>query len=279
MGTPLTVTRALASSRPFQPIDRLAPSPGPLDAVTAAIEAACQPDPENPLGIASPLVVGDAASGGWISAASLVDGAALPVLLNGPIERWGATPHAAAALAWKAYTYWLALPAVIGLAAVNRALLLDADNVLVRLSYDSPFVTLGMRRPAVAVLPDDPYAGAPGVTVVSGRDGLLAALRTSLVDRHLALLAAATGAGVRIGARALAGALAASVGYALSLAAPLTADSPLELGKPLLDALNVADLVELGETPDGAVDVQRKTCCLAFTVPSLSICSTCCIKP
>jgi Ferric iron reductase FhuF-like transporter. len=224
-------------------------------------------------------VVTDPASGGWISAASLVDGAALPVLLNGPIERWGATPHAAAALAWKAYTYWLAAPAVIGFAAADRVPLLDADNVLVRLSYDRPFVTIGMRRPAVAVLPDDPYASEPGVTVVADRDGLLAALRSSLVDHHLALLAAATRARVRIGSRILAGALAASVGYVLRLAAPLTPHPPLDLGKPILDALNVADLVDLSEAPDGSVDVQRKTCCLAFTVPSLSICSTCCIKP
>ncbi|MQA27579.1 MAG: hypothetical protein GEU94_19440 [Micromonosporaceae bacterium] len=280
MATPLALARAAAPARGRPVAGPLHAVAGPLDAVTEAVRAASRrAGPDAPLGLADPLVVADPASGGWISAASLVDGAALPVLLNGPVERWGAMPHAAAALAWKAYTYWLAVPAVTGLACVNRVPLLDADNVLVRLSHKSPFVTIGMRRPAVAVLPDDPYAGDPATTVVADRDGLLGALRVSLVDRHLALLAAATQARVRIGSRALAGALAASVGYVLSLTGPLAPDSPTQLGKPILDALNIADLVELTDTPDGSVDVRRRTCCLAFTVPGLTICTGCCIQP
>ena len=42
----------------------------------------------------------------------------------------GAPRTPAAALAWKAYTYWLALPAVLGWASARRVPLLDPADVL-----------------------------------------------------------------------------------------------------------------------------------------------------
>ncbi|MGH3734191.1 MAG: hypothetical protein ACRDT6_00965 [Micromonosporaceae bacterium] len=283
MGTPLVAARLAAPA----PTDWIAERQhdgalgsrhegSPLDAIGAAIAARAG---DTPLGLADPLVVTDPAAGGWISGASLVDGEALPLLLGGPTERWGATPHAAAALAWKAYTYWLVLPAVVGLTRTDRVPLLGADNVLVRLAYQTPFVTIGMRRPTVAVLPGDPYADHPDTIVVPDRDALLDALVGSLLTRHLAPLADATRARVRIGGRILSGSIAASVAYALRFVSTMDGEGVAAQGKAILDALSVTDLVALDEAGDGTVEVRRKTCCLAFTVPSLSICSTCCIQP
>ncbi|MGH3712115.1 MAG: hypothetical protein ACRDT4_01400 [Micromonosporaceae bacterium] len=290
MGTPLVVARlAPAATSPAPtPVSEAAlrdavtgrpqPADSPLDAIVAEIALRAG---DGPLGIADPLVVTDPAAAGWISASSLVDGSALPLLLGGPVERWGAAPHAAAALAWKAYSYWLTLPAIVGLTCADRVPLLDADNVLVQLSYRPPYITVGVRRPAVAVLPGDRYAGRPGAVVVPDRDALLDALAGSLLTRHLAPLADATRARVRIGTRILSGSLAASVAYALRFVStvPPATDGLAAQGKVILDALSVTDLVSMSEQPDGTVGVQRKTCCLAFTVPQLKICSTCCIQP
>ncbi|MGH3646110.1 MAG: hypothetical protein ACRDTM_02885 [Micromonosporaceae bacterium] len=287
MGTPLVAARLMLP--PGDPVSTYGAVPrlgfpearltdSPLEAITDELHRRAG---GNPLGVADPLRVTDPVAGGWISASALVGGDALPLLLNGPVERWGAAPHAAAALAWKAYSYWLTLPAIVGLTCVNRVPLLDADNVLVQLSYQAPFVTVGMRRPAVAVLPDDRYAGAPGTVVVPDRDVLLRALADSLVTRHLGPLADATRARVRIGSRILSGSLAASVAYALRFISGLApaGEGLAAQGKAILDALSVTDLVSMDEAADGTIAVRRHTCCLAFTVPQLSICSTCCIQP
>src|SRR5213592_2769012 len=141
----------------------LAPILATLDAVrarrTAPGEAA------QALGLADGLVIGDAGRP-WVPATAFTDGTATARLLAGPRLRWHAPPHAAAALAWKAYTYWLALPAVVGFAAARRVPLLPASNTLVRLSVERPYMTFGMRRLAVAALPNDPIAGTPGVRLV-----------------------------------------------------------------------------------------------------------------
>ncbi|MGH3659370.1 MAG: hypothetical protein ACRDUA_22205, partial [Micromonosporaceae bacterium] len=268
MSTPLVAAQFAApaylrTARPELHVVPGATVSDPLAAVSAAVDSATYP-----VGLADPLVIGDATSAGWISAASLVDGTALPLLLDGPTERWGAAPHAAAALAWKAYTYWLALPAVISLVHANRVPLLDADNVRVRLSYQKPFITVGMRRTAVAVLPDDEFAAEPGIVVVDDRAGLLRMLRETLVDRHLAPLAQATRARVRVGARILSGSLASSIGYALQVAQRTSPDAAghatadlTAQGRAMLDVLDVPGLIDLEEAPDGAVGIRRHTCC------------------
>jgi len=46
----------------------------------------------------------------------------------------------------------------------------------------------------------------------------------------------------------------------------------------LLTALGIEDLIELVPDRTGRLDVQRKTCCLAFTLPQPKICQGCCIK-
>src|SRR5436190_14681738 len=74
----------------------------------------------------------------WVPASALVSGEALDDLLDHAKQRWRATAHAAAALAWKSYSFWLALPAVIGYAVARRVPLLRPDGVLVTWSARQP---------------------------------------------------------------------------------------------------------------------------------------------
>jgi len=225
---------------------------------------------ERHFGVASPLVVADPWA--WESASGFTDGTRTADLLAGPRQRWGATPHVAGALAWKSYTYWLALPAIVGYAAFRRVPLLHAGNVLVRLNGATPSLTFGVRHGIVAVLPGDPAAGRHDVRVVPDEAALRAALRASLVNQHLAPLMDQLRRHVRLGRRTLWGSLASGVAYGLKHA-DLAHYAPA-----VLETLGMADLVELGIGDDGEMSVQRRTCCLAFTVPSLPTCTGCCIR-
>ena len=49
-----------------------------------------------------------------------------------------------------------------------------------------------------------------------------------------------------------------------------------QAAQTLLSALDVADLVTLEPDPEG-LRVQRRTCCLAFTLPGQKICAGCCV--
>src|SRR6266508_2726487 len=104
-------------------------------------------------GLAPGLVVDDLR--GWVPATALVRGgpAALDDLLDAAKQRWNAPTHVAAALAWKSYSYWVALPAVLGWAAARRVPPVRAEDVLVRYADHQPFLQVALRRPDVAVLP------------------------------------------------------------------------------------------------------------------------------
>jgi hypothetical protein len=242
--------------------------------VTAALQALLGTD-DLP-GLAPSLVVTD--EDGWTPATELVNGAQLPTLLDRTRQWLGAAPPAAAALSWKIYTYWLALPAVHGWASVRRVPLLDPADVLVRFDRDEQLVTVGLRRSTVvAVLATDPLAltGLPQVRIVADEADLLDTLRTSLLDSHLAPMIAAIRARVRIGQRSLLGSVASGVAYILCRRTP---QQSAESVNQVLSALGVDDLVDLVPGPTGELTVQRKTCCLAFTLPSPKICAGCCIR-
>ncbi|MBM2617028.1 hypothetical protein JIG36_15835 [Actinoplanes sp. LDG1-06] len=229
-------------------------------------------------GVAPDLVVHDTA--GW-SPASVLAGDRLDTLLDSSRRRWNAQPHAAAALAWKAYTYWLALPAVLGYASARRVPLLTAGDVLVHFDDPRPLVTLGLRSGTeVAVLPGDPIAiaGLPHVRVVPDEEALLAELRRSLLDQHLSPLLDAIHSRVRLGKRTLLGSLSSGVAYGVLRSADVLPGPSAETIAQLHRALGVEDLVELVPGPNGRLDVQRKTCCLAFTLPQPKVCKGCCIK-
>jgi hypothetical protein len=229
-------------------------------------------------GLAPDLLVHD--TDGWVPTAELA-GPHLTTLLTSAQQRWHAQPHAAAALAWKAYTYWLALPAVLGWASARRVPLLTAESVLMHFHDPRPLVTLGLRPDiGIAVLPSDPLAlsGLPQVRVVADEAALLAELRRSLLDEHLTPLLDAIHAQVRLGKRTLLGSLSSGVAYAVLRSADVLPGSSAETIDTLLTALGIADLIELVPGPSGRLTVQRKTCCLAFTLPSPKICQGCCIS-
>jgi Ferric iron reductase FhuF-like transporter len=249
----------------------------PLAPVAGTLRAMFGTSTELP-GLAPDLLVHDTT--GWIPTARLADDE-LPGLLESARRRWAAQPHAAAALAWKSYTYWLALPAVLGWASARRVPLLTADNVLMHFQDPRPLVTVGLRHDIpVAVLPSDPLAlsGLPQVRVVADEAALLAELRRSLLDEHLTPLLDSIHGMVRLGKRTLLGSLASGVAYAVLRSADVMPGSSAETISTLLSTLGIEDLIELVPERNGKLYVQRKTCCLAFTLPNPRVCRGCCIR-
>jgi len=249
----------------------------PLSPVTETLRAMFGTSTALP-GLAPDLLVRDTAR--WEPTAALA-GDRLDTLLDAARRRWNAQPHAAAALAWKAYTYWLTLPAVLGWASARRVPLLTASNVLMHFDDPRPLITLGLRDDIpVAVLPTDPLAvsGLPQVRVVADETALLAEFRRSLLDEHLEPLLSAIHSRVRLGKRTLLGSLSSGVAYGILRSADVLPGSSAESIAQLLTALDVADLIELVPGRNGKLDVQRKTCCLAFTLPQPKVCVGCCIK-
>jgi hypothetical protein len=222
--------------------------------------------PQN--GLANPLIVTDRV--GWIQATELIDGDQLRELLNAARHRWGASAHAAATLAWKSYSYWVAMPAVLGWASARRVPLMDAEHVLVHFQAGAPLLQAGLSTLSMAVLPDDPLAlsGHPGIHVVPNEELLLKTLRASLLDRHLDPLLEKIRGSVKLGRRTLLGSVASGVSYAMARGGYGEAEI-----STLLGALELDDLVDL--TPAG---IHRKTCCLAFTLPEPKICAGCCLR-
>ncbi|WP_341721457.1 hypothetical protein QQG74_30910 [Micromonospora sp. FIMYZ51] len=230
-------------------------------------------------GLAPGLLVADEA--GWAPATTLTDGSRLPELLDSAARLWGGTPHASAALAWKAYSYWAALPVVLGWAAARRVPLLDPTDTLIHFADRRTLVTLGLRRSTpIAVLPTDPLAvtGAAEVQVVADEQELLGTLRSTLLDAHLTPMITAIQGEVRIGTRTLLGSVASGIAYGLLHAADGLPGSAVEAVDTLLDTLDLTDLVELVPGPKGEPTVQRRTCCLAFTLPKPKVCQGCCIR-
>ena len=249
----------------------------PLAPVTTALRAMFGTD-DLP-GLAPGLVVADEA--GWAPATTLTDGARLPELLGSAARLWGGTPHASAALAWKSYSYWTALPVVLAWAAARRVPLLDPSVTLIHFADQRALVTLGLRQSTpVAVLPNDPLAltGPPQVRVVADERELLAALRATLLDAHLSPMIAAIQAEVRVGTRTLLGSVASGIAHGLLRAADGLPGSAVEAIDTLLDTLDLTDLVDLVPGPNGEPTVQRRTCCLAFTLPKPKVCQGCCIR-
>lgn len=226
-------------------------------------------------GLADPLIVNDLE--GWVPATDLISGAALPELFASAERRWGAAPHAAATLAWKAYTYWLALPVVLSWAAARRVPLVDPQNVLVRLDTGSPLLRIGFSRLQLAVPSEDPAASTPEAAVVGDDHLLLKAMRVSLLDHHLEPLAERIHHRVKVGIHNLRGSIASGIAYGVIRAGHALPGSPEETIATVLAALGLEGLIELLPGVEGP-GVRRKTCCLAFTLPEPKICSGCCLR-
>ncbi|MGW5667535.1 hypothetical protein [Micromonospora sp. NPDC003776] len=251
----------------------------PLAPVTATLRAMFGTD-DLP-GLAPGLLV-TADEARWSPATRLIDGTLLPEFLAAATRRFGGTPHACAALAWKSYSYWTALPVVLGWASARRVPLLDPADVLVHFEDHHQLLTLGLRSSTtVAVLPGDPLAVAdhPGVRVVADEAALLGALRASLLDAHFLPLIAAIQTEVRLGTRTLLGSVASGIAHGILRASDALPGPAGETIGTLLDTLELSDLVELVPGPAGEPTVQRRTCCLAFTLPRPKICQGCCLRP
>jgi hypothetical protein len=260
-----------------------------LAPVIATLRSIATRHGEKPVHALAPAIVVDSPAG-WTPARDLVYGTGLTDLLATAKERWHAQPHAAAALAWKCYTYWLALPALIGYAGARRVPLPRPDDVLVRSSRHQPFLRLALHRPTVAVLPGDPLAAfaTPGrrsrqhgfqVVVCEDTAALRREMRRALVDDHLEPLLSAIRERVHLGRRTLWGSLASGAAHALAKADDAVPGPILPVIDEVLAELGVADLVAVTADPaTGALSIERRTCCLAFTLPEPKICIGCCIR-
>ncbi|MBO0868909.1 MAG: hypothetical protein J2P15_10115 [Micromonosporaceae bacterium] len=250
-----------------------APAAHPLALVAQTLAKVRERYGEAPVhGVPAQVIVTDRQRD-WLPGTAYADGSAVPALLAAARDRWQAREPAAAALAWKSYVYWLVLPAVVGYARARQVPLASAENTLVRLHVQPPFVEIGLAEPRVAVLPGDPLARHPLASVVPDQAAMLATLRRTLLDEHLSPLLDQIQDRVRLGRRTLLGSLASGVSYALARAAHALPGEVPATAAELLAALGVADLVEIG--PDMAI--QRRTCCLAFSLPTPKICRGCCL--
>jgi hypothetical protein len=215
---------------------------------------------------AEPFVVAD--PDGWIPATALVSGERLEELFELPERLWDAPSHAAAVLAWKTYTYQLAKPLATGWALAREIPLLSPDNLLVTVLPTAPYLAVGLRRPASAVLAANPASRLPDAIPMADEAALLDFFRDTLIERHLQPLLERTKEARKVGERSLWGQAAAAFAYAFADASAATAMQDTAL---FTDALPVNGLAGVD---DGEV-VWRKTCCLAFASPSLTACHDC----
>jgi hypothetical protein len=230
------------------------------------------------MGAAGEITLGlSAPFAGWVPAAALARPDGLPILLKAAAHRWNAPPHAAATLAWKSYSYWASLPVILSWAAGRRVPLLTADDTYALLHPHQPFLRIGVADVSFAVLPGDPLGQLAGSVVVDSEEALLATLRRVLLDEQLEPLLDAIRAEVHVGRRTLLGSIASGVSYGIIRAGEAVQGSTADLLDRLLAALDLEDLVDIGREPSG-LTVQRKTCCLAFTLDEPKICSGCCIR-
>ncbi|TQS41767.1 IucA/IucC family C-terminal-domain containing protein [Cryptosporangium phraense] len=188
----------------------------------------------------------------------------------------------ASALAFKAYT-WALIEVAIG-AWVSELRVLDVSSSRVAVSIDPSGEPLAeFLEVHFTVLPDDPMAGQPGVAVVETEAELLAVLRRTLVEEHLAPAVQAFQALRGGGPRPLWGTVAQSMGYPAATADPALLPDRAAAVRSLLSILpdGVASLIEIAELDDGRgwrPLLLRRTCCYAYTLPAYQQpCLTCCL--
>ena len=108
---------------------------------------------------------------------------------------------------------------------------------------------------------------------------LLDAMRTSLLDGHVTPMLDAMHRRVRLGQRTLLGSLSSGIANGILRAADaLPGGTAANIGTRARRARHRRP----GRDPAGAGGepfVQRRTCCLAFTLPEPKLCTGCCIKP
>lgn len=247
-----------------------------LRAVAARVEHEVSPHPI--AGIRSWLYGDEAADAVEFPAIELAAGERVEELMAAAGDLWGGSAHANAALAWKTYCYWTLAPAVLGYVAARRVPVMDAANTVFRVSADAPMFSVRQVRPRFLALPHDPCADHPDVEVVANEEVLLDRLCATAFDGHLAPVLDAFLARVRVGRRTLMGSLASGLSYAVASMAAVVPDADEVIAKTLLDAFDVAHLVDVSTGEDGRLAYRRRTCCLALTIEGGRTCSTCCVQ-
>jgi ferric iron reductase protein FhuF len=212
----------------------------------------------------------------WVRAGELLaDQSALVAWVDEYGAALGAPSTAvAAALACKCYTWDVLEPVVTGWVLRRRVLDASAAHTHVR-----PGPSGVEAVPAVArytVLPGDGLAGRPGVTVVATENELLSALRSTLIDGHLAPAVEAFRAIRGGGARPLWGSVAQSLCYPVTIADVPDRHADVRALLSILDP-EVAGLVEVAEVGEGRPVLLRRTCCYAYALPSGELCRSCCL--
>lgn len=271
---------ATAEALPGAPAlaDRPAP-PHPMLAlrtVAARVEREVSPHPI--AGLRSWLYGDPVPNAVEFPAAELAAGERVEELMATAAALWGGSPHANAALAWKTYCYWTLAPAVLGFVAARRIPVMDAANSVFSVSADAPMFSVRQVRPRFLTLPHDPCAGHPDAEVVANEGELLDRLRATVFDGHLAPVLDAFLARVRVGRRTLMGSLASGLSYAVASMAQVVPDPDEVVAKTLLDAFDVAHLVDISTDEAGRLRYRRRTCCLALTIEGGRTCSTCCVQ-
>ncbi|WP_250031061.1 hypothetical protein [Paractinoplanes maris] len=208
-------------------------------------------------GLAPDLVVTD--PDGWHRAADLT-GAGIGLLAAAGQRHWPGPPHVAAALSWKAYSSWLAVPVAFTWVAAHRVARVAASDVLVRFDARPAPICLGLSRAGLE----------------SGPPADEATLRRVLLDEHVDPLLDAVQRTVRLSRRLLLGSLAAGIAHATRHAVRVVPGASPDAVGTLLAALGVDQLVEWAADPVGQITVRRRTCCLAFTLPEPRFCTDCC---
>ncbi|RRR99412.1 hypothetical protein [Glycomyces terrestris] len=273
----LAIAEALPGAPAFA--DRPVPAPHPmraLRAVAARVEHEVSPHPI--AGIRAWLYGDRAPSAVAFPAVDLASGERVEELMAAAAALWGGSAHANAALAWKTYCYWTLAPAVLGYVAARRVPVMDAANTVFAISDEAPMFSVRQVRPRFLALPHDPCAGHPDVEVVPNEGVLLDRLRATVFEGHLGPVLDAFLARVRVGRRTLLGSLASGLSYAVAAMAPVVPDPDEVLAKTLLDAFDVAHLVDVSTDEAGRLLYRRRTCCLALTIEGGRTCSTCCVQ-
>lgn len=255
------------------PADPLAP----LRRAAARIERVHGPHPLR--GLRDWLAGAPSPEGVHLRGSELADGSRTRELLADSARLWGGSEHASAALAWKTYCYWAVLPAVLGYVTARRVPVLEAEDFEFTIAAEGePMFSGRGLRPRFLVLGDDPLAGSAGFETVPGEAAMLERTRESLFDRHLDGVLEAVRDRVRVGRRTLLGSLASGIAYAVATCACAGRDAAEATAKTLLEAFDVADLVDVSTDEDGRLVYRRHTCCLAFTIDGCGTCATCCVQ-